>query len=277
MTHASPRTTATTVSGASSSIRSDHGGSSTERSRKAPRARGPSRRPATASMGTSVDDRTWTCVMWLWKVSPDGGCMLAMTTYTENTTLIIGATGKTGRRVAERLVARGVPVRAGSRGATPPFDWEAPDTWGPALEGVAAAYVTYAPDLAVPGAPEAIHAIAAQAAAAGVRRLVLLSGRGEEEAQRSEEALKAAAGDVEWTIVRASWFAQNFSEAFFLEQVLAGEVALPVGDVPEPFIDAEDIADVVVAALTKEGHARRAYEVTGPRALSFADAIAEIG
>jgi uncharacterized protein YbjT (DUF2867 family) len=190
------------------------------------------------------------------------------------TTLVVGGTGKTGRRVAERLQARDLPVRIGSRSGAPPFDWEDRSTWAPALQGTAAAYVSYFPDLAVPGAPEAIAAFAEQALAAGTRRLVLLSGRGEEEAQRAEQAL--AETDAEWTIVRCSWFSQNFSESYLLEPVLAGEVVLPAGDVPEPFVDADDIADVAVAALTQQGHAGRLYELTGPRLLTFADAVGEI-
>jgi uncharacterized protein YbjT (DUF2867 family) len=193
----------------------------------------------------------------------------------EGHTLVLGGTGKSGRRVAERLWARGLPVAIGSRSGTPPFDWEDRATWAPALRGARAAYVSYYPDLAAPGAPEAVGALAAEAAAAGVERLVLLSGRGEEEAQRSEAA--AAGPGVELTVVRASWFAQNFSEGHLLEPVLAGELALPVGDVPEPFIDVDDIADVAVAALTEDGHAGRVHEVTGPRALTFAEAAAEIG
>jgi uncharacterized protein YbjT (DUF2867 family) len=181
---------------------------------------------------------------------------------------------KTGRRVAERLQARDLPVRIGSRSGAPPFDWEDRSTWAPALQGTAAAYVSYFPDLAVPGAPEAIAAFDEQALAAGTRRLVLLSGRGEEEAQRAEQAL--AETDAEWTIVRCSWFSQNFSESYLLEPVLAGEVVLPAGDVPEPFVDADDIADVAVAALTQQGHAGRLYELTGPRLLTFADAVGEI-
>jgi uncharacterized protein YbjT (DUF2867 family) len=190
------------------------------------------------------------------------------------TTLVVGGTGKTGRRVAERLQARDLPVRIGSRSGAPPFDWEDRSTWAPALQGTAAAYVSYFPDLAVPGAPEAIAAFAEQALAAGTRRLVLLSGRGEEEAQRAEQAL--AETDAEWTIVRCSWFSQNFSESYLLEPVLAGEVVLPAGDVPEPFVDADDIADVAVAALTEEGHAGEIYELTGPRLLTFAEALGEI-
>ena len=193
----------------------------------------------------------------------------------DETILVIGGTGKTGRRVAERLKARGVPVRIGSRSGEPPFDWDDRSTWEPALRGASAAYVSYYPDLAVPGTPELIGALAERAMAAGTRRLVLLSGRGEAEAERAEEALKASG--AEWTIVRCSWFMQNFSESYFTEPLAAGELALPVGDVREPFVDAEDIADVAVAALTEDGHAGRLYELTGPRALTFAEAVAEIG
>ena len=189
-------------------------------------------------------------------------------------TLVIGGTGKTGRRVAERLVARGLPVRIGSRTGQPRFDWEDQSTWAPALRGASAAYVSYYPDLAVPGAPEAIGALAAVAIETGVRRLVLLSGRGEEEAQRAERVLQASGAD--WTIIRCSWFNQNFSEDYLVDPVRSGEVVLPVGDVPEPFVDADDIADVAVAALTEDGHSGQSYELTGPRLLTFAQAIEEI-
>jgi uncharacterized protein YbjT (DUF2867 family) len=189
--------------------------------------------------------------------------------------LVLGATGKTGRRVVKRLQARGVDVRAGSRSSQPPFDWEDAATWASALEGVSAVYVAYFPDLAVPGAPEAVGALAEQAKRSGVQRVVLLSGRGEEEAQRSEQVV-AAAG-IDWTVVRCSWFNQNFSEGYMLDPILGGELALPAGDMPEPFVDAEDIADVAVAALTEDGHTGEIYELTGPRLLTFAEAVAEIG
>jgi uncharacterized protein YbjT (DUF2867 family) len=191
------------------------------------------------------------------------------------TVLVLGGTGKTGCRIVERLQARGVGVRIGSRSAAPPFEWEDRATWGPALAGASAVYVSYYPDLAVPGAPEAVGALAEQAREQGVERLVLLSGRGEEEAQRAEQVVQATG--VEWTVVRCSWFNQNFSEDYLLEPILGGEVALPAGEVPEPFVDTEDIADVAVAALTEPGHANRVYELTGPRLLTFADAVAEIG
>jgi uncharacterized protein YbjT (DUF2867 family) len=198
-----------------------------------------------------------------------------MSTHSDGTTLVLGGTsGKTGRRVVERLHARGVTTRAASRSGEPAFDWENRSTWGPALDGVTSAYISYVPDLAVPGAAETVGAFAEQAVAAGVRRLVLLSGRGEEEAQRTERLVADA--DAEWTVVRCSWFSQNFSESFFLEPVLAGEVALPVGAVPEPFVDLEDVADVAVAALTEDGHAGQVYELTGPDLLRFDEAVAEI-
>ena len=192
----------------------------------------------------------------------------------KRTTLVVGGTGKTGRRVAERLEARGLPVRVGSRSGEPPFDWEDETTWAPALEGVGAAYITYYPDLAIPGAIEAVRSFTELAVEAEVGRLVLLSGRGEEEAQRAERAVQEAG--VEWTIVRCSWFSQNFSENYLLEPILSGEVALPAGNVPEPFVDAEDIAKVAVAALTEDGHAGQLYELTGPRLLTFEEAIGEI-
>jgi len=195
------------------------------------------------------------------------------------TTLVLGGTGKTGRRVAKRLEARGLPVRVGSRSGEPPFDWEDRTTWAPALRGVESVYVTYYPDLAVPGAVAAVRLFSSLAVEARVRRLVLLSGRGEPEAERAELALQEvvdARAGAEWTILRSTWFMQNFSEDYMLEHVLSGEIRLPAGDVPTPFLDADDIADVAVAALTDEGHAGQLYELTGPRSLTFAEAAAEI-
>ena len=188
--------------------------------------------------------------------------------------LVTGATGKTGTRVTRGLEAMGVTVRAASRAGATRFDWDDRSTWAPALEGAAGHSIAYAPDLTVPGAAETVAALAGAAREAGVRRIVLLSGRGEEEAQRAERLVQAAAPAA--TIVRSAFFMQNFSESIFLEPVLAGEVALPVGDVAEPFVDAGDVAGVMVAALTEDGHAGRVHEVTGPRLLTFAEAVAEI-
>ena len=188
--------------------------------------------------------------------------------------LVLGGTGKTGSRVAARLRDRGLPVRIGSRSGEQPFDWEDRRTWAPALQGTSAAYVSYYPDLAVAGSTDAIRTLAELALEAGTRRLVLLSGRGEVEAERAERVLQDSG--AEWTVLRCSWFMQNFSEALMLEQVLDGTIALPGGDVRTPFVDADDIADVAVAALTEPGHAGRLYELSGPRALTYAEVAGEI-
>ena len=195
-------------------------------------------------------------------------------TPSEGLTLVLGATGKTGRRVVKRLSEKGLAVRKGSRQADSPFDWNDQCTWDPVLDGVTAVYISYAPDLAIPGATDAVRAFVERALQHGVRRLVLLSGRGEEEAQACELIIQRP--NIEWTVVRCSWFSQNFSEGEFLDMVLAGEVALPAGEVGEPFIDADDIADVAVAVLSEDGHAGQVYELTGPRLLTFAEAVDEI-
>ena len=189
-------------------------------------------------------------------------------------TLVLGGTGKTGRRVVERLTARGLPVRVGSRSGTPPFDWEDRSTWAPALDGVGSVYLTYYPDIAVPGAVEAVGSFAELAVRSGVPRLALLSGRGEPEAERAERAVRDTGADL--TILRSTWFMQNFSEDYMVEHVLSGEIRLPAGDVPTPFLDADDIADVAVAALTDDRHVGQLYELTGTRSLTMADAAAEI-
>lgn len=188
--------------------------------------------------------------------------------------LIIGGAGKTGARVNTLLKQRGIATRPVSRSTSISFDWTRPESWSAALDGVSKAYVTFQPDLSVDGADTAIAELSELARRKGLERVVLLSGRGEPGAQRAEAALQASG--VPWTIVRASWFNQNFSEGYLLDGVRAGEIALPAGAVPEPFIDADDIADVVVAALTDERHVNKLYEVTGPRALTFEEAIKEI-
>lgn len=188
--------------------------------------------------------------------------------------LVLGGTGKTGRRVVQRLTALGIPTRVGSRSGQPPFHWEDRSTWAPALRDVQSVYVSYYPDLAAPGAVETVGAFAELAVKSGVRRLVLLAGRGEAEAERAEQAVRDSGADL--TILRSTWFSQNFSEDYLLEPVLSGELALPAGDTPEPFVDADDIADVAVAALTEDGHIGQLDELTGPRLLTFAEAAAEI-
>jgi len=188
--------------------------------------------------------------------------------------LIIGKNGKTGARVNQRLQDLGYTTRPVSRSTNPSFDWDNPATWASAIKGTRAAYVTYQPDLAVPKAEAAIKEFVQIARDNGLEHIVLLSGRGEEGAQRAEKILKDSG--ISWNIVRCSWFCQNFSESFMLEDILAGELVLPAGDTVEPFVDTDDIADVVVATLTEPGHRNKLYELTGPRALTFAQCIKEI-
>ena len=185
--------------------------------------------------------------------------------------LIIGKNGKTGARVEARLNRLGLTTRSVSRSTDLGFDWESPETWRVAIQGTRSAYVTYQPDLAVPAAEAAIQKFTEEASRAGLEHVVLLSGRGEAGAERAEAILRASG--IDWNVVRASWFAQNFSEGYMLDGILAGELVLPAGDTIEPFIDVDDIADVAVAALVEPGLRNRLFEVTGPRALTFADCV----
>ncbi|MFC9977828.1 NmrA family transcriptional regulator [Spirillospora sp. NPDC127200] len=195
-------------------------------------------------------------------------------TTNEHTTLVIGGTGRVGRRVAGRLTARGVDVRVGSRTGEPPFDWENPSTWADAFAGARSAFLMYYPEIEWPGAGDAVAAAAQAAVDAGVRRLVLLSARNQDEAVRCEQAVMGL--PVEWTVLAPASFNQNFDEGVFLEPLRHGVLPLPAGDNADPFIDADDIADVAVAALTEDGHAGERYELTGPRLWTFAEGVAEI-
>lgn len=188
--------------------------------------------------------------------------------------LVLGGTGKTGKRVAERLLKLNQPVRIGSRQASPKFDWNDQSTWAGALNDISRVYITFQPDIAVPGAVETIQSFVKMAVKGGVQKLVLLSGRGEKEAEQCEQIVMSSGMD--WTIVRASWFMQNFSENYLLDSILAGYVALPTNGILEPFVDANDIADVVTISLTSERSTNKIYELTGPRLLSFKQAILEI-
>ncbi len=215
-----------------------------------------------------------------WKVQKKAGKLDAMQTNTtkqvepvlNETTLVLGANGKTGQRIIRQLEAAGRPVRIGSRSADPAFEWHDPSGWSRVIEGVSAIYIAYHPDLASPGAAAAIKTLTEVARDHGVRRLVLLSGRGEEEARRCERLVLDSG--IPSTVVRCAWFNQNFSENFMRDMVLDGTIALPVNGVREPFVDADDIADVAFAALTEDGHDGEIYELTGPELVSF-DEVAE--
>lgn len=189
------------------------------------------------------------------------------------TVVVTGASGRTGSRVAQAARAAGLRVRAASRARG--FDWEDPTTWAENLRDADAAYLMYPSDVGSPAAAEGVGALAREAVGLGVRRLVLLSARGEEQARPAEEALKSSGAD--WTVVRAAWFAQNFSEGPLVAGMRRGELVFPAGEVKEPFVDVRDIADVVTASLTSgERHGGRTLELTGPRLLSWREAVAEI-
>ena len=187
------------------------------------------------------------------------------------TVLIIGSTGKTGQRIEKILNNMGIATRGVSRSTAIPFDWYESNTWNNALNGIKAAYVSFQPDLAVPGAADIMQRFVDSAKAAGLEHLVLLSGRGEDGAQHAEKIVRNSG--LSWNVVRASWFAQNFSEGFMLEGILSGEMILPESNVLEPFIDVDDIAEVAAAALTRDELKNRLFEVTGPRSMTFADCI----
>ena len=182
-----------------------------------------------------------------------------------STVLVLGATGKTGRRVTELL---GPAARPASRSSATRFDWSAPDTWEPALAGTTAVYVV------PPENPALLADFVPLAVKAGVTRLVLLSMRGAPDDDPAESAIKEAG--VDWTILRPTWFMQNFDEDLFAAPVQHGELALPAGQGVHPFIDVLDIAEVAVAALTQSGHAGQTYELSGPESLSFPEMLARI-
>lgn len=188
--------------------------------------------------------------------------------------VIIGKNAKTGVRVNKGLLQLGIETRPVSRSTSPSFDWENRSTWSSALKGAKSAYVTYQPDLAVPNAEEDIRAFIEVAKAEGVDHVVLLSGRGEAGAEKAEQVLINSG--LQWNVIRASWFAQNFSESFMAEGILNGELILPAGNTPEPFIDADDIAEAAIATLIDPSKVNRLYEVTGPELMTFQDCVDEI-
>lgn len=190
------------------------------------------------------------------------------------TILITGGTGKTGSRVAHRLTELGQPVRAVSRNSQPRFDWLDDSTWEGALTGCTSAYVTFQPDIGLPGADAIVGEFSGRAVALGCTRLVLLSGRGEASTRQAEAAFIAAG--AEWTILRSAFFFQNFTEAFWAEEIAGGSLTMVENSVGEPFVDADDLADVAVATLLDPAHNGHIYELTGPRLITFRDLAHEI-
>jgi uncharacterized protein YbjT (DUF2867 family) len=216
----------------------------------------------------------WNNGATLLQPKPRRAHMTTQNTTAQQTTLILGGTGKTGSRIAKRLAERGGTTRVASRSSAIRFDWEDRRSWSAALHGADAVYVAYYPDLAFPRATEHVPELARVAVDSGVRRIVLLSGRGEPQVYPSEDAVRDSG--AAYTILRCAWFAQNFSEGHLRDQVLSGELALPAGDTAEPFVDLDDVADVAVEALTDPKHAGKTYELSGPRLVTFAQACREI-
>ncbi|WP_280295988.1 NAD(P)H-binding protein [Nocardia abscessus] len=199
----------------------------------------------------------------------------------EHPILVTGATGKSGRRVVSRLRAKGLPVRAAARKGEHVFDWTDRGTWNAALEGVRSMYIVQL------DGTELVRPFVERAMRHGVRRIVLASGRGIDNPDYVKDSRGVLAGILdseaavresgsEWTISRPGWFAQNFSEGFFADAIRAGQLRLPAGDGAASFVDAEDIAAVVVAALTEDRHVGEIYELSGPRAVTLAEAVATI-
>jgi uncharacterized protein YbjT (DUF2867 family) len=189
----------------------------------------------------------------------------------EKNILVIGGTGKTGSRVAKNLSQLGHNVRITGRKTKPAFGWENPETYDAALKDMDRAYIVYYPDLAVLGARDAIRTLTDKALKAGLDKVVLLSGKGEKEAEACEEIV--ANSGLNYTLVRASWFNQNFSEGAFLDFVLDGVVALPMPEAEIPFVDADDIADVVTKVLVDDTYNGETITVTGPQKQTFEEIV----
>ena len=176
-----------------------------------------------------------------------------------------------GSSTDSRLVTS--PSVLASALGTPPFDWDRPETWPALLDGVDAGYIAYSPDLTMPGAVDTVGRFCAAAVDAGVDQLVLLAGRGEPEAEAAEEVVRDSG--ARWTIVRASWFAQNFSEGLPRRTRCSRQIALPAGDVARALRRRRGHRRRRHRRTGRPGHDGRTYDVTGPRLLTFADAAAE--
>lgn len=191
--------------------------------------------------------------------------------------LLIGGTGKVGRRLESALRRRGHRVRIASRRAGDvEFDWAEPETYDRAVAGVEAMFII-GPGSATDWSP-LLRDLLARAAEAGVHRAVLLSARGVEfhpggAVDRAEHALRE--GPVPWVILRPSHFAQNFTEAMFVP--VDGMVRAPVGDGAEPFVDVEDVAEVAASLLTDPSFEHEVVEISGPEAVDFSSAVSHLG
>ncbi|WP_350280086.1 NAD(P)H-binding protein [Kribbella sp. HUAS MG21] len=193
--------------------------------------------------------------------------------------LIVSGKGKTGRRVAAQLDARGVPYRLASRSTEPRFDWYDESTWADAVRGTETAYL--APPVGPTGLAQAGKFVQR---ADGLRRLVLLSGRGVGSPGRDfavydgslelENVVRASG--LDWTIVQPAWFAQGFSEDFLRYHVLAGEIRLSAGTGAEAWIDTDDVGDVMTTALLDDSYSGQTLAISGPRTLTMTEIATEL-
>lgn len=188
-----------------------------------------------------------------------------------STYVILGGTGKVGRRLTRSISDLGLEARPVGRGTVPAFDWREESTWGAALAGTVGAFVV-GPGSATDWS-ETLSRFLAVAETTGLQHVVLLSARGVQfhptgAVATAERAVRN--GPLAWTILRPTHFAQNFTEAMFVPQ--DGRIVAPVGAGAEPFIDIDDIAAVAAIVLTRRGYDGRVLELSGPRSLTFAEA-----
>lgn len=189
-------------------------------------------------------------------------------------TLVIGGTGTTGSLLANLLPDARVGTRKPAKDDHVRFDWDVPATFDAALEGVGRVYLI--PPLGVADPAGVVESFLARARL--VRRVVLLSSSAVPESATGMGALPALVRTMpEWAVLRPSWFMQNFTgDHPVAAGVRAGEIVTGTGDGRVGFVDAADIAAVAARALLDPLPHNTDHVITGPEALSYADAAAII-
>ncbi|MER6694598.1 NAD(P)H-binding protein [Streptomyces minutiscleroticus] len=202
------------------------------------------------------------------------------------TALVLGATGTTGGRLTARLLAGGHRVRAASRGATAVggatpvrFDWYDPGTWQGAVGDADRVYLV--PPLGATSPADTMLPFLRLARAAGVRRAVLLSSSAIPAGGPATGLVHQALPGLfpEWAVLRPSWFMQNFTGDHMHAHTVRDEAALysATGEGRVGFVDADDIAEVALHALTDTHAPGTDLVLTGPEALRFDDVAAILG
>lgn len=199
--------------------------------------------------------------------------------------LVLGGTGKTGGPLVRRLTEEGHGVKCASRSGAAPggaegcrFDWYAAESHGAALDGVGSIYL-----IAPLGAPDPLQVMQPfieTAIARGVGRFVLLSSSLLEEGGPAMGMVHAFLRQCapQWAVLRPSWFMQNFVIDPHLTSICSeGAIYSATDDGLVPFIDAEDIAEVALHALTDARPTANDLLITGPQAISYDQVAATIG